>query len=111
MTYRKDKQGMRAFLEQHEEYQHLDEETARVISGVIGVETFMGDSERYKEGKEYNMCQAIREMWNDGWNDGISLSAAVFRAVQSGISDDQEIADLCGCTTEEVENIRKVFGI
>ena len=115
MTYRKDKQGMKRFLEQHEEYQHLDEETARVISGVIGVETFMGDSERYKEGKEYNMCQAIREMWNDGWNDGlsagVSLSAKVFSAVRSGLSDNQEIADLCNCTVNEVENIRKVFDI
>ena len=78
---------------------------------LIGVETFMGDKERYKEGREYNMCQAIREMWNDGWNDGISLSAAVFRAVQSGLSDNQAIADLCNCTVDEVENIRKVFDI
>lgn len=135
MTYRKDKQGMRDFLANHEEYQHLDEETARVISGMMGVETFMDDKERYEKGGQYNMCQAIREMWEDGWNDGlsqgisqginqgieqgiaqgvergVSLSASIFRAIRSGISANQEIAERCGCTEEEVENIRKAFDI
>ena len=69
------------------------------------------------------MCQAIRELWNDGWNEGISqgisqgleqgvtLSAAIFRTIRSGNSDNPTIAELCNCTVEEVENIRKVFDI
>ncbi len=72
MAYRKDKQGMNRFLEEHEEYQHIDEETARGIGTVMGVNAFMENDERFKEGKGYNMCQAIREMWMDGWNDGLS---------------------------------------
>ena len=135
MAYRKDKKGMMKFLENHEEYQHLDEETAEVISGMMGVETFMENKEQYEEEGKYNMCQAIRELWNDGWNDGLSegisqgisqgieqgisqgisqgidLSAAIFRAIRSGASDNQSIAELCNCTVEEVEAIRKAFDI
>ena len=139
MTYRKDKKGMMKFLESHEEYQHLDEETAEVISGMMGVETFMENKAQYEEEGKYNMCQAIRELWNDGWNDGlnegisqglergisqgiergieqgiergVTLSAAIFRAIRSGNSDNQSIAELCSCTVEEVEAIRKAFDI
>lgn len=70
MVYQKDKPGMRKFLETHMEYEHLDEETARVIGTVMGVNTFMMNKHKYEKEGEYNMCQAIREMWNDGWNDG-----------------------------------------
>lgn len=127
MPHRKDKQGMEQFLENHEEYKHLDEETARVIGGMIGVDTFMDDKKRYEEGGKYNMCQAIREMMMDSWNEGnlqgieqgieqgvergVSLSASIFRAIRSGISDNQAIADSCSCTVSEVENIRKAFDI
>ena len=123
MPYRKDKQAMEQFLENHEEYKHLDEETARVIGGMIGVDTFMDDKKRYEEGGKYNMCQAIREMMMDSWNEGneqgieqgvergVSLSASIFRAIRSGISDNQAIADSCSCTVSEVENIRKAFDI
>lgn len=62
MAYRKDKQEMRKFLETHKEYQHLDEETARVIGTVMGVHTFMNNQDKYEKEGEYNMCQAIREM-------------------------------------------------
>ena len=135
MPYRKDKRGMNQFLAEHKEYQQLDKETAYTISGIMGIKTFMENTEKFKEGEKYNMCQAIREMWEDGWNDGlsqgisqginqgieqgiaqgvergVSLSASIFRAIRSGISANQEIAERCGCTEEEVENIRKAFDI
>lgn len=82
---------------------------------------------QYQEEGKYNMCQAIRELWNDGWNDGlnagisqgieqgisqgIDLSAAIFRAIRSGNSDNRSISELCSCTVEEVETIRKAFDI
>ena len=49
MAYRKDKKGMMKFLESHKEYQHLDKETAEVISGMMGVESFMENKEMYEE--------------------------------------------------------------
>lgn len=123
MPYRKDKKELKQFLETHEEYRHLDEETAEIISGVIGVRNFMENKERFQEGGQYNMCQAMQELLMDSWNDGVStgigqgiergvtLSAAVFRAVRSGIIDNQTIAGLCQCPASEVENIRKAFDI
>lgn len=66
MAYQKDKPGMRKFLEKHKEYEQLDEETARVIGTVMGVNTFMMNKSKYEKEGEYNMCQAIREMWEEG---------------------------------------------
>lgn len=70
MAYRKDKRGMHQFLEEHKEYTQLDEETARTIGTVMGVNIFMENNERFKTKGGYDMCTAIREMWTDGWNDG-----------------------------------------
>ena len=69
------------------------------------------------------MCQAIREMWQDGVNEGITqgislgrregvtLSAAIFHAIRSGIGDNEEIAGICETTIDEVINVRKIFEI
>lgn len=127
MACRKDKRKMNEFLQTHEEYKRLDEETAEVISGIMGVENFMKNKDQYQEEGKYNMCQAIREMWEDGLNEGISrglsqglsqglergvaLSAAVLRLIRSGISDNEAIASRCKATVEEVINIRKVFEV
>ena len=124
---------------ENSEYKRLDEETADVISGIMGVKKFMSDKEQYQEEGKYNMCRAIREMWQDGWNDGVkeginqgisqgitqgisqgisqgmtrgvSLSAAVFRAIRSGITDNAEIAKQCDATVEEVISIRTAFDL
>lgn len=125
LPYRKDKKGMEEFLSKHEEYQHLDEETARTISGMIGVKKFMTNKEKYECEGEYDMCQAIREMMQDseltgiqkgisqgisqGLDRGVNLSAAIFRAVNSGITDNEQIATRCDCTVDEVEKIRSAF--
>ena len=123
MNYRNDKQGMQEFLEKHEEYTCLDEETAQAISAVVGVSTFMKNGEKFKEEGGYNMCQAIREMWTDGVShgktegiligktEGVALSAAVCRVVNAGITDNEQIAEQCGCTVEDVEAVRKAFGL
>ena len=55
----------------NKEYEQLDEETARVIGTVMGVDTFMMNKNRYEKEGEYNMCQAIREMCEDNWNEGV----------------------------------------
>lgn len=46
-----------------------------------------------------------------GEDKGVVLSAQVYKAVQSGQTDDQMIAVTCGCTLEQVIRIRKEFGI
>lgn len=81
MAYRKGKQEMRKFLETHKEYQHLDEETARVIGTVMGVHTFMNNQDKYEKEGEYNMCQAIKEMWEEGNQQGIECTT--FQAIRN----------------------------
>ena len=118
---------MNEILQTHEEYKQLDEETAEVISGIMGVKNFMENKDHYQEEGKYNMCQAIREMWEDGVNEGISrglleglsqgvergvtLSAAVLRLIRSGVGDNELIAGQCEATVDEVINIRKVFEV
>ena len=46
-----------------------------------------------------------------GGEKGVTMSANVFKAFQSGQRDDQIIAEKCGCTLEQIEKIRKEFGI
>ncbi|MBQ4563595.1 MAG: hypothetical protein IJA58_03835 [Lachnospiraceae bacterium] len=127
MAFRRDKQGMKRFLEEHDEYKRLNGETARAIGAVMGVSTFMENDERFKTKGGYDMCQAIKEMWMDGWNDGVNegisqgisqgisrgvnLSALVFRTINSGFTDNWQIAELCECTVDDVVEIRTVFGI
>ena len=127
MPYRNDKRAMEKFLSGHEEYQHLDEETALTIGGMIGAHKFMNNKEHYQHEGEYDMCLAIREMMEDselagiqkgisqgisqGVDRGVSLSAAVFRAVNAGLTDNAGIASKCDCTIDEVEKIRSAFGL
>lgn len=42
---------------------------------------------------------------------GVTLSAQVFKIIQSGEDDNGFIAEQCGCTVEKVEEIRRAFGI
>jgi len=49
------------------------QKTARVIGTVMGVDTFMMNKNRYEKEGEYNMCQAIREMCEDNWNEGVEV--------------------------------------
>lgn len=46
-----------------------------------------------------------------GIEQGIELGSRIFKAIQSGVTDNNVIAETCECTIEEVERIRKQFGI
>jgi len=46
-----------------------------------------------------------------GEEKGMTLSAEVFKAIQAGEQDNEQIAVQCGCTPQKVEKIRKAFGI
>lgn len=152
MHLRNDKQGMYTYLAEHVEYKNIDEDTAKVISTVMGVNTFMKDKDKFRNKQGgYDMCQAIREMWEDGVqvglergksegiqigkvegiqigldcgknegiqiglgrgkSEGISLSAAIFRAVNAGVVDNEQLSRQCGCSEEQVAEVRKAFGL
>ena len=119
MPYRDDKHAMAKFFSEHEEYEYLDEETALIIGGIIGAKKFMDNKEKYEHEGGYNMCLALKEMMEDselagiekGISQGISLSAAIFRAVKAGQTDNVAIAAKYDCTMDEVEKIRSAFGL
>jgi hypothetical protein len=39
------------------------------------------------------------------------LSAAIFRAVNTGINDNELLALQCDCSAEQVAEIREIFGM
>ena len=47
----------------------------------------------------------------EGIEQGIELGSRIFKAIQSEVTDNNVIAETCECTIEEVERIRKQFGI
>lgn len=103
MPYRKDKHGMRKFLEEHKEYQHLDEETAWTISGMMGVHAFMKKKEKYSHEGGYDMCQAIREMCEDERKDGISQG--INQGISQGVA--RAVLGLLGARWEVSEELKE----
>ena len=51
-------------------------ETAETISLLMGVDAFMEKEEKYREGKKYNMCKALRDMMEDSRNEGLEAGRA-----------------------------------
>lgn len=71
LPFRKDRAGLERMLEKNPAYRKLDEETAETIGILMGVKDFMEQKETYKRGETYDMCQAIREMVEDGVKEGV----------------------------------------
>lgn len=61
---------------------------------------------------EEDMQVKQEEARQEGRQEGMLLSAKIFQAVkkQAGAAD-EEIAQNVGCTVEEVQNTRKMFGL
>lgn len=90
LPYRKDKKGLKEYLENHPVYQALDEETAEVASELMGLKTFMVNKKKYEEGGNYNVCTALREMMEDCRSEG----EARFQALTRELLQKGRIADL-----------------
>lgn len=71
LPFRSDRAGLKQMLDKNPSYGRLDEETAETIGILMGVEGFMEHKEEYKKGETYNLCQAIREMIEDGRMEGL----------------------------------------
>ena len=73
MNYRKDKRKFLS-LEKDERYAHLSQETWEAIATMTGRSFFEENRETYKsqngDQEEYNMCQALREIREDFFNEG-----------------------------------------
>ena len=74
MNYRKDKKKFLS-LEKDERYAHLSKETWEAIATMTGHSFFEENKEAYKkqnenQREEYDMCQALREIREDFFNEG-----------------------------------------
>ncbi len=68
LAFRRDKKKLKQLLEEDASYQDMDEETADVVSTLMGVEKEMAKKDNGEEG--YNMCTAIKEMLEDSRLEG-----------------------------------------
>ena len=68
----KDKKKMQKLLKEEKEYREVDEESARAILGILGVELKLEEIRKKDEvGKErYDMCKAIEDMRKDERREG-----------------------------------------
>ena len=99
MNYRKDKRKFLS-LEKDERYTHLSKETWEAIAIMTGRSFFEENRETYKsqngDQEEYNMCQALREIREDFFNEGKAEGREEGRAEgreeghQAGIKEGRE---------------------
>ena len=91
MNYRKDKRKFLS-LEKDERYAHLSKETWEAIATMTGRNFFEENREKYKsqngDREEYNMCQALREIREDFFNEGKAEGRAEGR--EEGIKEGRE---------------------
>lgn len=64
-----------------------------------------------KRGVEIGEKRGIEIGEKRGIDNGVALSAKVFKAVKAGMTDNKLIAEKCGCTVTQVQDIRKAFDI
>ena len=92
MNYRKDKRKFLS-LEKDERYAHLSKETWEAIAIMTGRSFFEENRETYKsqnenQREEYDMCQALREIREDFFNEGKAEGRAEGR--EEGIKEGRE---------------------
>lgn len=65
-----DKEKMKQVMEQNENYLHLDRDAVTVIAAMTASKEIMNYVNQEQEG-DVDMCQAIREMIEDGRQEGL----------------------------------------
>lgn len=100
LPYRKDKQQLLTKLEENPEYKHLDRDSLELLSLLLNAPTIWENREKYimntdnhinsEEMEEYNMCQAIRELIEDGKLEGKleERLEAITKLLKKGLSKD-----------------------
>ena len=74
LSFRKDKKGMLGKLRETPEYQKLDSESLEILAELLKIPTVWKNRQKYlvknAGEEEYDMCQAIEELIEDGRNEG-----------------------------------------
>ena len=127
LPLRKDKNRLLEKLTADEAYTHMDEESLEFLSVVMDNPTIWKNRHKFKksvketedtgkkEQEEYDMCQAIRELIEDGKQEGLSEGIKVGRSegikegrmqilidmVKEGLLKIEDAALRCGLSVEE----------
>ena len=106
----KSRQEMERVLNTNPSFRSLENDAVSAINIFTGIHVPVNE----KEAKT-DMCKAWEEQLEEGKEIGKELgrelSAKVYKQVMSGEKDNTTIAQTCGCTLQEVEEIRQAFEI
>lgn len=116
LNYRKDKVGMQRLMEEDEAYHHLDRDSVRVLSILLKQPGIWEEREKYMskngEQEEYDMCLALRELKEDGKNEGFVIAAKIVKTLQENATLGNDVlAEICQCSISEVEAVKSAFGL
>ena len=120
LQYRRDKVKLWELIESHSEYQHMDADSLEVLSVLLNAPKLWEDRTKYMkksdEREEYNMCQALEELFADNWEAGMKAGIKegieektfqiVTNMIKRGMSD-KDIKAIAECSQETIDNLRK----
>ena len=126
MPLRKDKKRLLEKLTEDEAYTHMDEDSLEFLSVVMDNPAIWKNRHKFKksvketedigkkEQEEYDMCQAIRELIEDGKQEGIkegrldSLKQSVENLMKSLSISLEKACELLGSSQEDYEVLRQI---
>ena len=105
MPYRKNKKRLLEKLEENTFYEQLDEESLELLSELLNVPSIWKNRKKYmkktKDREEFDMCQAIRELIEDGKQEGkLNL---LFELVREGLLAMEDAAKKADFSVSEFE--------
>ena len=124
LQYRQDKVKLWELIESRTEYQHMDADSLEVLSVLLNAPKLWEDRIKYMkktdEREEYNMCQALEELFADNWEAGMEAgikegikegieektSQIVKNMIKRGMSDD-DIKAIAECPQETIDTLRR----
>ena len=100
IKHSKDKTKLNEMVQKDDRFKRMDRSAARVVSSVTGVEFKENEEE-----KEVNMCQALKEMMEEGRQEGALENAkeTALRMLKEGCFSNELIARMTGLLPEEVQ--------
>ena len=115
LPLRKDKKRLIKKLTEDEAYKHIDEDSLEFLSVIMDNTAIWKNRHRFKknvietdesaknEQEEYDMCQAIRELIEDGKQEGIKEGRLqiLIDMVKVGLLKIEDAALRCGLSVEE----------
>ena len=86
---------MYRYVESHEDCEHLDEETYRMIGILVNEKELLKRRERYKNEKgEFGMCKAIRDLMEDAREEGRQEGRGLVNRLYSQLKNDNRTEEL-----------------